>query len=92
MKKQSKLSRLTLAANALLVTLVISGCKSTPEVIYLKPECSVPVRAELPQIDAGALWDAVGAETYDKLADRERLIVDWAREMELMLTSICKAK
>lgn len=75
-----------------MVTLAISGCKSTPEVIYLQPECSVPVRAELPQVDAGLLWDAVGAETYDKLADRERLIVDWAREMQLMLTVICVDK
>jgi hypothetical protein len=47
------------------------------------------VRAELPEIDAGELWDAVGAETYDKLADRERLIVDWAKEMQYMLQVIC---
>lgn len=79
------------AVSALLVTLVISGCKSTPDVIYLKPECSVPIRQQLPQIDAGALWDAVGADTYDALVEREKLIVDWAREMELMLTAICKA-
>ena len=52
----------------------------------------MPARAILPEIDAGLLWDAVGADTYDKLADRERLIVDWAREMELMLMSICKAE
>lgn len=89
MKKLSRLSRPILAASALLAILVISGCKSTPDVIYLKPECSVPVRAELPQVDAGELWDAVGDETYDKLADRERLIVDWAREMQLMLIAIC---
>lgn len=58
--------------------------------MYLKPECSLPVRAELPQIDAGELWDAVGAETYDKLVEREKLIVDWAREMQLMLFAICE--
>jgi hypothetical protein len=69
--------------------LALSACKSTPQVVYLKPECSVPVRAELPEIDAGELWDAVGAETYDKLADRERLIVDWAKEMQYMLQVIC---
>lgn len=78
--------------SAVLFSLFLGACETTPDVIYLKPECSVPVRAELPQIDAGALWDAVGAETYDKLADRERLIVDWAREMQLMLTAICKAE
>lgn len=75
-----------------MATLVIGGCKSTPEIIYIKPECSVPVRAELPQIDAGTLWDAVGPEVYDKLVYREKLIVDWAREMELTLNAICKAE
>jgi hypothetical protein len=74
---------------ALLVILVISGCKSTPQVVYLKPECSVPVRAELPTIDAGELWDATGQELYDSLLQRERLIVDWAVEMQYMLTVIC---
>ena len=69
--------------------MAINACKSTPDVVYIKPECSVPVRAELPEIDAGLLWDAVGAETYDKLADRERLIVDWAKEMQYMLQVIC---
>jgi len=70
--------------------LAISGCNSTPEVVYLKPECSVPVRAELPQVDAGALWDATGQEMYDQLQMRERLIVDWAVEMQYMLQVICK--
>lgn len=50
----------------------------------------MPIRAELPQIDAGALWDAVGADTYDRLVEREKLIVDWAREMQLMLLAICE--
>jgi hypothetical protein len=69
--------------------LAISGCKSTPQVVYLKPECSVPVRAELPTIDAGELWDVTGQELYDSLLQRERLIVDWAIEMQYMLTVIC---
>lgn len=75
--------------SALLVVLAISGCSSTPAVVYLKPECFVPLRAELPVIDAGLLWDAVGADIYDKLANRERLIVDWAREMQLMIEAVC---
>lgn len=78
-----------LAASALLVTLAISGCSSTPDVVYVKPECSVPMRAELPQIDAGSLWDSVGNDRYELLVEREKLIVDWAREMELMLIVIC---
>ena len=73
----------------LLAILAISGCKSTPQVVYLKPECSVPVRAELPTIDAGELWDVTGQELYDSLLQRERLIVDWAIEMQYMLTVIC---
>jgi hypothetical protein len=67
----------------------LTGCKSTPQVVYLKPECSVPVRAELPTIDAGELWDLTGQELYDSLLQRERLIVDWAIEMQYMLQVIC---
>ena len=78
--------------SALLVILAISACSSTSDVVYLKPECSVPVRAPLPQIDAGALWDAVGVDMYDTLMERERLIVDYAVEMQYMLQVICKAK
>jgi hypothetical protein len=75
--------------SALLVISALTGCKSTPQVVYLKPECSVPVRAELPTIDAGELWDLTGQELYDSLLQRERLIVDWAIEMQYMLTVIC---
>ena len=76
--------------SALLVISALTGCASTePQVVYLKPECSVPVRAELPTIDAGELWDLTGQELYDALLQRERLIVDWAIEMQYMLTVIC---
>jgi hypothetical protein len=49
----------------------------------------VPVRATLPTVDAGLLWDAVGADTYDILVEREKLIADWALEMQAMLEQIC---
>jgi hypothetical protein len=49
----------------------------------------VPARAQLPVIDAGELWDLTGQELYDTLLMRERLIVDWAVEMQYMLTVIC---
>ena len=78
-----------LAASVLMVTLAISACSSTPQVVYIKPECSVPIRANLPTVDAGLLWDAVGADTYDILVEREKLIADWALEMESMLEQIC---
>ena len=77
--------------SVLVVTLAISGCANRPpDVVYLKTECSVPVRAQLPEIDAGELWDAVGADVYDTLLLRERLIVDWAVEMQYMLQVICR--
>ena len=77
------------AASVLAAISGINACTSTPQVVYIKPECSVPIRAPLPTVDAGELWDAVGADTYDILVEREKLIADWALEMESMLEQIC---
>lgn len=69
-----------------------SGCSSTPQperIVYVKPDCSVPLLNPLPEIDAGELWDVVGNDLYWKLVDRERIIVDWADEMKAVLSVIC---
>jgi len=50
----------------------------------------VPERPILPAIDAGELWDAIGQERYDALMTRERRIVDWALELEAVLTEVCR--
>ena len=42
-----------------LAILVSSGCKTTPEYIYVQPECSPAPRAILPQIDSGRLYSAL---------------------------------
>lgn len=71
-----------------LAILVIVGCSSTPTpptVIH----CNVPQRPTLPEIDAGLLWDKVGAETYEKLQEREKKIVDWALQLEAITRGIC---
>lgn len=74
-------------------SLAIGGCSSTPHperIVYIQPECSVPVLNTLPEIDAGELWDKVGNDMYWKLMDRERVIVDWSMEMKAVLEVICK--
>lgn len=38
---------------------VLSNCKSTPEYVYIKPECSAAMRPTLPQIDSGKLYSAL---------------------------------
>ena len=43
----------------LLVLLTIIGCKSTPEYIYIQPECSIPQRIALSEVDAGVLYDVL---------------------------------
>lgn len=72
----------------LLAILVTVGCSSTPQppaVIH----CNVPQRPSLPQVDAGALWDKVGAGTYDQLQEREKKIVDWALQLEAIARGVC---
>lgn len=69
---------------------MIGGCATTPDVVFLRPECSPATRAPLPRIDAGDLWDKVGEDTYRKLEERERRITDWALENEAILREICQ--
>lgn len=75
-----------LKALALLVTLVIAGCKTTPEPVL---DCRLPDRPKLVEIDAGNLWDKVGPETYEALQQREKEIVDWALELEAIVKEVC---
>jgi hypothetical protein len=39
--------------------LTLSACKSTPEYIYVQPECYQVARKTLPQVDAGVLYDVL---------------------------------
>ena len=45
-----------------MIALTISGlssCKSTPQYIYLKPECATTPRKTLSEVDAGVLYDVL---------------------------------
>ena len=52
------LKKLSLVS-ALLVAFWISGCKSTPEYIYLQPECPTIPHKTLSEVDAGVLYDVL---------------------------------
>lgn len=74
---------------SLLVTLVILGCNSTPEVTVIKVGCNLPERPNLPKVDAADLWDKLGSNIYSNLQLREKLIVDWALELEVIAKGVC---
>jgi hypothetical protein len=77
-------------ASALLVALAILGCTTTEVRPVVEPEACQPAElGELPEIDAGELYDRVGPELYKKLLQREKTIVDWGLENEAVLESIC---
>lgn len=69
--------------------MAIAGCETTTEYVYVEPSCTPPPAPGLPIIEAGPLWEAVGQQTYDRLMERERLLVDWALELEAMLVELC---
>jgi hypothetical protein len=41
------------------MTLGLTGCKSTPEYIYVQPECPIIANKTLSEVDAGVLWDVL---------------------------------
>jgi len=43
----------------LAIVLMTQGCKTTPEYIYVQPECSVPARKTLSEVDSGILYSAL---------------------------------
>ena len=65
---------------------VIAGCTKT---ITIKPECSVPQLAPLPVIMSDDM-ECIADDVYWALMDRERLLTDWALEMEATLEVICE--
>lgn len=73
------------------MTLVTSGCVSTrTEYVYIEPDCSVPVQPSLPRVSAAKMFDALGAEDYNNLVERESRLVTWALEMDAILRVVCK--
>ncbi len=73
---------------SLLVSLVTLGCSNTPEVV-VKVDCNLPKRPDLPKVDAADLWDKLGSNIYSNLQLREKLIVDWALELEVIAKGVC---
>lgn len=37
----------------------MTGCKSTPEIVYVQPECNIPARKTLSEVDSGVLYDVL---------------------------------
>lgn len=78
--------RLGLIGGVLLL-LAIGGC--TTKTVTLRPDCIVPELAPLPVLMSDDM-ECIADDVYWGLMDRERLLTDWALEMEATLESICK--
>lgn len=86
-----KISRSSVVLAAVLIVLATVGCSATPERVYVSPQCSVPPQPTVPNIDSEALA-SVDDETYWRLEERERLLVDWAFELRAILKEVCEDK
>lgn len=72
--------------------IVLTGCATKTEYVYIQPECSVPpmvTDADLPDIDVAKVYNALGTKTAEKLLKRERLIVDCLLEHRAILEEVC---
>ena len=76
-------------AAAVLIVSVIAGCATT-ETVYVQPECEVPGRPVLPEIESERLA-TLSDETFWALMDRERRLVDWALLLEATVKDVCRA-
>lgn len=81
------MSVLRLSALAV-VFAAVSAC-TTVEYVPVTPNCSPVVMPNLPDIDAGMLWDALGDERYreiEKYIDRLWGVVD---EQAAIISEVC---
>lgn len=86
-RAQKALNSARLAGLAIVLgCLVTAGCTKT---ITIKPECRVPELAPLPVIMSDDM-ECLADDVYWGLMDRERLLTDWALEMEATLEVICE--
>lgn len=76
-----------MVAGIVAILLVISGCTTVRD-NYLTEDCEVPILPTLPNVEPGALSD-IDDRNYWILEERERLLVDWAFDMESRLEAIC---
>lgn len=75
------------AIGGVLLLLVIPGCAT--KTITIKPECEVPQLAPLPVVMSDDM-ECLADDVYWALMDRERLLTDWALEMEATLEVVCE--
>lgn len=87
-KRKPKPAAKTLTAllAAVLILSATVGCAT--KIVTVKPECDVPPMPALPIIPSADL--TVDDYTFWLLMDRERLLADWALEMQAALRVICK--
>jgi len=71
---------------AVLILSATAACVN--RVTTIKPDCDVPPMPALPIIPSADL--TVDDYTFWLLMDRERLLADWALEMQAALQVICK--
>lgn len=62
------------------------GCQPTIQTRYVTTELSRPVRPLLPRVSAAEL-ECVSQDAYQRLYDRQRLVVDYAVELEAIIDS-----
>ena len=74
-------------AMSMAMNLAILGCVAEPKIEYveLQPRCEKPAFPRLPSI----LNSSIPDELRPMLLERERLLVDWATELEAIVDATC---
>lgn len=68
----------------------MAGCATRTEYVEVSPECQPPPMPALPEVTAADL-EPLPDTVFHDLRSREKLLTDWALELEAALEGICAA-
>lgn len=84
--KRFIISKAVLYIATIIIVIIIAGCAPTVETVYVTNPLTRPERPVLPKI-SGQDLQCVSKDTYQKLYDRQRLIVEYAVTLEAIIDS-----
>jgi hypothetical protein len=69
--------------------LITAGCSTTERLVYVQPDCAIPILPKPPEVSATEL-DPLSDDVYWRVLRREREITDSLLEHRAILKELCQ--